>query len=432
MARQRVGTLAPPARSVHVSCAYRAVCGLWLVVWLALGTPATAAIASPGDLDASFGRGGVRIGPQGELEALARRSDGTLVAAGGHALARYHRDGRLDRSFAHGGAQVVRSASVSALALQPDGRIVVAGSAPAGTGHIALAVMRYRRDGGRDRSFARGGLETTRTGRDGRLFAIALQPNGRIVAAGFIQTGNRDRFVVARYRRDGRLDRSFSDDGLQITAIGERAIAFDAALQRDGKIVLAGMTETAGGLRFALARYLRNGRLDPSFGAGGVALGPAGYAAAAVIQPDGDIVAAGTAHGDFALTRYRPDGRLDPAFSDDGIQTTAISAVGGEDLALALVLAGDGTLVAAGRTQTQVYPVDDLSGDDFALARYLPDGRLDRSFATDGVQTTHFGSGGAEAHALVQQPGNGLVAGGVAQDPGGGQMRFALARYKAA
>jgi uncharacterized delta-60 repeat protein len=399
-------------------------------VWLALATSAAPALAHPGDLDASFGQGGIRIGPQGGVSGLVRLSDGKLLAAGGSTLARYHADGRMDRSFAQDGVRNVGGAAASALALQRDGRIVAAGSAPRADGGRAFAVVRYRRDGRRDRSFGRNGIQTTRMGRDSALFAVALQRDGRIVAAGLVQTAhNRLLFALARYRRDGRLDRSFSSDGVQTTAIAQRAFASAVALQRDGRIVVAGLTETATGLRFALARYLPNGRLDPSFAEGGIALGPPGYAAALVIQPDGKIVAAGTAQGEFALVRYLPDGHLDPAFADHGTQITAISPAGGSDLALALVLASDGTLVAAGMTQTRIYPADDLSGEDFALARYLPDGRLDGSFGVDGVQTTHFGPGGAEAHALVQGPGGGLLAAGVAQGPGGGQERFALARY---
>jgi uncharacterized delta-60 repeat protein len=300
-------------------------------------------------------------------------------------------------------------------------------------------VARYLRDGRRDRSFARDGLQVTPFVNGGSITAIALRRDGRIVVAGSVRTqDNRDLFAVARYRRDGRLDRSFSGDGVQTTAMAHRAMAFDLALQADGRIVVAGLVDTVnepgtpGALRFALARYSRDGRLDHSFSEDGIALGPPGYATAVAIQRDGRIVAAGgDAQAEFALVRYLPDGRLDPAFSGDGEQTTAISPGVGADLATALALARDGRIVVAGVTQTHVYPVDDLSGHDFAIARYLPDGRLDASFSADGVQTTHFGDGGSEARALVLEPDGRLVAGGIAQDPGGGQDRFALARYTA-
>jgi uncharacterized delta-60 repeat protein len=154
--------------------------------------------------------------------------------------------------------------------------------------------------------------------------------------------------------------------------------AFALVLQPDGKLVAAGTNN----IGFALARYLPDGRLDPTFGVGGkvttdFAFGGSDQASALILQPDGKLVAAGSAIVvdeifRFALARYRPDGSLDPTFGTGGRVVTEFGDRANR--ATALVLQPDGKLVAAGAT-------DD---GDFALARYRPDGSLDATFGTGG------------------------------------------------
>jgi len=140
-------------------------------------------------------------------------------------------------------------------------------------------------------------------------------------------------------------------------------------VQADGKLVAAGFTATDSGGDFALARYRRDGTLDPSFGTGGKVTtdfaGGADGAAALVVQTDGKLVAAGSATSgtglDVALARYRHDGSPDPTFGTGGKVTADFA--GGEDRAEALVVR-DGKLVAAGSTITA------SGGQKFALARY--------------------------------------------------------------
>jgi uncharacterized delta-60 repeat protein len=142
---------------------------------------------------------------------------------------------------------------------------------------------------------------------------------------------------------------------------------------------------------------------------------------AAVVQ-DGKVVAAGFAvvgaTVDFALARYHRDGALDRSFGTGGRVTTDF---GGGDQAQALVVQADGKLVAAGFTNAG-------AGEDFALARYRPNGTLDPTFGTGGKVTTDFAGGEDRAEALVVQGGR-LVAAGSTISASGGQ-RFALARYR--
>lgn len=165
----------------------------------------------------------------------------------------------------------------------------------------------------------------------------------------------------------GQLDPGFGRDGKVTTDFAGHAGA-SAVVVQDGKLVAAGFGLVGSGVDFALARYHRNGTLDRTFGMGGKVttdFGGGDQATALVVQADGKLVAAGltaTDSGvDFALARYHRNGTLDPSFGTGGKATTDFA--GGEDRAEALVVQG-GKLVAAGSTITG-------SGRQrFALARY--------------------------------------------------------------
>lgn len=309
-----------------------------------------------GRLDASFGRRGTvltDLSPTAktydQARALALQRDGKLVVAGGSTsfslssgrrlLVRYTARGRLDRSFGEDGTVSSRSGpSVGAggVAIQRDGKIVTAGSEGDG-----FAVTRYTARGRLDRSFGRGGTVSTKLASYSYGRAIAIQPDGKIVVVGNAALD----FGIARYTAAGTLDRSFGDGGKVVTNIGltkesdgsrypseDHAVA--VAIQGDGKIVVAGSSDVLGlsGEKgccladFALVRYTRDGRLDPSFGNGGKVLTHfvrSSYAEGIVIQPDGKLVAAGGGAGYFVLARYTADGKLDPTFGRGGrVRTT--------------------------------------------------------------------------------------------------------------
>lgn len=266
--------------------------------------------------------------------------------------------------------------------------------------------------GGKRAGFGPRGMVSTDFGGDDVANAIAVQGDGRIVAAG----GNRSEFALARYTRDGHLDRSFGLRGEVVTHVGpppvgsgpdERGGAEAIAIQPDAKIVVAGGV----GGEFALARYTRGGHLDPSFGAEGKVVTDVGGrqggprtellgAKAIALQADGKIVAAGAGPRHFALARYTSDGHLDASFGPGGV---VVTTVGGADAAEAIVVQADGRIVVAG-----------WSDFAFAVARYLPSGQLDGTFGTDGKVVTKAGEDdfdSAEAVA-VELDGKIVVAGG--------------------
>jgi uncharacterized delta-60 repeat protein len=358
------------------------------------------------------------------------------------ALARYNPDGTLDPSFGTGGKVTTGFAGgfagARALALQPDGKLVAVGMVETAMTR-AFALARYNPDGTLDPTFGIGGKVTSDLpGSKAEAAAVVLQADGKLVAAGNTVTGDTSDFdfALARYNPNGTLDLTFGTTGKVTTDIAggsfDRAAAL--ALQPDGKLVAAGNTVTGANSDFALARYDTNGALDTTYGAAGKVTtdiaGRSNLASALAVQPDGKLVAAGSALADnldFALARYNSNGTLDTTFGTGGTVTTDIAD--GPDRAAALILQPDGKLVAAGDAETG--GSTDAPVRYFALARYNPNGTPDPAFGTDGKVTTDIAEGFAEAEALVLQPDGKLVAAGDALvlAGAGGNTDFALARY---
>ncbi|MGH2651195.1 MAG: delta-60 repeat domain-containing protein, partial [Actinomycetota bacterium] len=408
--------------------------------------PPLAARAAPADLDPGFGIGGKVTTPIGSdddsASALALQGDGKIVAVGishngsdfAFAVVRYNPNGSLDAGFGSGGKVTTDIGSgddfAEAVAVASDGKILVAGESDNGP-NSDFSLVRFNPDGSLDTTFDTDGKVLTdfQGGDDGAL-GMAIQSDGKIVAAGDSFQDQDSDFALARYNSDGSLDPSFGGDGKVTTDIGsDDDSAFGVALQGDGKIVAAGSSfdVALGTFDFALARYNQNGSLDPTFAGDGTATTAVGSgfdeAAYVAVQADGRIVAAGeSASGtssDFALARYRPDGTLDPSFGGDGTVVTSISP--GDDGAFGVALAPSGKIVAAG----DAFGVENF---DFALARYNPDGALDTTFAGDGTATTSVGPGDDGALGVAIQGDAKIVAAGFSFN--GANHEFALVRYQ--
>ena len=326
------------------------------------------------------------------------------------ALARYDANGTLDISFSGDGKETTdfggSDYGAYDVALQPDDKIVAVGHTSGGD----FALARYNADGTLDRSFSGDGKETTdfggpRYGTDHGAYDVALQPDAKIVAVG--RTGGGD-FALARYNADGSLDTSFSGDGKETTDLGGWDYGRAMAIQADGKIVVAGTSLVGADGDFALTRYNPNGTLDSSFSGDGKETPDFGVrhdGEAVALQADGKIVVAGSSQsddGNFALTRHKTDGSLDTTFSGNGEQTTNF---GGRDFGHAVAIRPGGEILVAGE-----------SAIDFALAVYKPDGSLDSAFSADGKQTTDFGASGFGsldiANDVAIQPDGKIVAAG--------------------
>ena len=267
-----------------------------------------------------------------------------------------------------------------------------------GIGNFAL--VRYNSNGTVDPTFGVNGRTVTDfkalpngSRSDDFGNSIVLQPDGKILTAGYTNSPNGDNnFALVRYNSNGTVDPTFGVNGRTVTdfkALPDGSRSSDSAsaviLQLNGKIVAAGITNSPNGdYNFALVRYNSNGTVDPTFGVNGRTVTdfkalPDGRrssdsASAVILQLDGKIVAAGISNspnGDynFALVRYNSNGTVDPSFGVNGRTVTDFKALPdgsrSDDLAHAVVLQSDGKIVAAGNTTSP-------NGDyNFAVVRYL-------------------------------------------------------------
>ncbi|MBI3653774.1 MAG: hypothetical protein HY231_22300 [Acidobacteria bacterium] len=349
------------------------------------------------------------------------------------------RAGDLDSRFGTGGKVVTDFAGgldeAHNVVLQSDGKIVVAGDSGDASDEVTTSdfgLARYNPDGSLDAGFGTGGKVTADFAKGfDQVLGLALQSDGRIIAAGYAKTKTGKDWGVARFNTDGSLDSSFGTGGKVTTDFANNFDSADAVVvQNDGRIIIAGFATTSTNMDFALVRYNRDGSLDSSFGNGGkvttdFAKG-ADNAPAVALQSDGKIIAAGRARTswsgfDFALVRYNRDGSLDSSFGKGGKVTTDFG--GGAEGIRAMAIQSDSRIVVAGFTNRGETNLN------FAVARYQSDGSLDSNFGKDGKVITDFALNFEDAaHSVaLQSDGRIVVVGHTVQ--GGTNYDFALARY---
>ncbi len=417
--------------------------------WSASGGSAAAeslenrCLLAAGDLDPSFGTDG-KVSTSFGFNAIGRsaaiQSDGKIVVAGDNnstfMLARYNSDGSLEgvvtTDFGTSEGYAV------GVAVQTDGKVVVVGTIYNGANND-FALARYNINGSLDTTFDGDGMLTTDFGGlNDRAVGLVIQPNGRIVVAGYADSvgdafGDNSDFALVRYNSNGSLDTTFDGDGKLATdfpALGVfgEDFGYAIALQSDGKIVVAGISVniTRDDYDFALARYNTSGSLDTSFdGDGRVTtdfIAAADTATSVVIQPDGKIVVAGYTDAlgtkDFALVRYNKNGSLDATFDFDGRATTGFGTA--DDVTASMALQSDGKIVVVGHS--------DYFGDqDFEVIRYNTNGSLDTSFSENGGVLADFGDSDDNAGSVVIQPNGRIIVAGFTTI--NGNTNFALARF---
>jgi len=386
--------------------------------------------------------------------------------------------GAIDTTFGFGGKGIaafdaggLKADTAVAMAIQADGKIVVAGGCDGPNGNRDFAIARFQVDGAPDPNFGVNGK--VRFAFDGggndndEAFAVAIQPDGKIVVAGQTDTSVPDiDMAVIRLNTNGSLDDGGANDstpGDNFNADGKISIFFDlggskfdiakAVAIKGDRIVVAGYAQT-GTFNFdmAVAQLDFAGNLDNAFSPGGTDggsgrtvvafdLGGLNIDEAHAVAVQGDkILLAGTAHTaadgvDMAIARLDSAGVLDSTFSPGGTEGNGKAIVGfnigGNDFDSAdgMVVQPDGKIVLAGAVAVSA------TDFDFGVARLLPEGGLDTAnfgFG-DGKSTAHFDLGGNnddKARSVAVQKDGKIVVAGTVQVGGAGDYDFGVVRFK--
>ena len=351
--------------------------------------------------------------PDGKIVVAGATAETNSFVVADFAVARFNADGSLDPTFNFDGKTTINFGGwdgAYAAVLQPNGKIVLAGF---GVGDsVDVAVARLNADGSRDTTFDGDGKKWFGSPGGDVARAVLVQPDGKLLLAGYANL----HFAAWRLNAGGSLDTSFDGDGTAAVAFGGSDIGETAALLPNGKLIVAGITD---GGKTAVARLNGNGALDLTYGGDGertLDYGGNDAVRAVLVQPDSKIVVVGSSYpgGDIVVTRLNASGSLDTGFDGDGTRSVDF---GGYEDGYAIARQSDGKLVVAGNTSVD---------NDLAVARLNPDGSLDATFDGDGRRTIGFGGNDNARAVLVQGDGKIVVVGDGA--PNGPGLDLAITR----
>jgi uncharacterized delta-60 repeat protein len=380
---------------------------------------------APGNLDPTFGNGGVvqeSFGKNVRPADAALQPDGKLVIVGTldnfdiasqvSAVLRYLPSGALDTSFGQRGLVIQAftnfTNAAESVAIQSDGKIVILAAASSADGSINQSLLaRFDADGSLDSTFGSGGQVIVNFPHPATFVTpasvTALQPDGRILVGGVVRPLGRNRHhlpvmtALARYNANGAPDTTFGTNGVaEAIAIGEPSAL--AVLSGGGILAVNEDAQSA--------QFTSNGTLLSSPVGGTVTATT--HTSDSAFQPNAQFLVASSVRGpgytlatDIQVRRFQPTGTVDPAFQ------TPLFKFGPSgpfpNFANTIVVAPGGKIVVAGGTQTAG------GGQDAGVARLNANGSLDATFGNGGAVTTAFQHGG-QVLAVVIQPDGKIVA----------------------
>ena len=393
----------------------------------------TIAAASPGSLDPTFGNRGFVVFPQEtySVNDVKVQADGRILISGdtagtgnsigGFSVIRFRADGRPDKTFGSGGLTVAPFNAglniAESLALQPDGKIIAAGNTiEDGSRARAMAVARFMQTGLLDSTFGSKGTDqlVLAGSTNSSAFVVLLLPNGQMLIGGGASFPSGQSGVVVRLNANGSIDTTFGSSGVATT--GRMATVVGIGVQSDGKIVaLAGGTAI---------RFLSNGTIDPQQARG--TLDSQAHFGPSMLTPQEKILAALEVHdsqsgNDFDTQTFRlfPDGTNDRSFVSPVFDFLSSAEDVYQNAPFCIALQGDGKVLVAGAGQNSNATFEG------AVARLTRTGPLDQSFGQNGIVASVL-DGNDQFSALAVQADGKIVAAGLSLAPNGDLV---VARY---
>jgi len=322
-------------------------------------------------------------------------------------------NGAVDASYGNNGFSDVVSMFPSAAALQADGKIVVGGT----DGNQSLMLARYTTAGTLDPTFGNNGVVMSRPGDPYRyLNTLVITSDGKIIIGGQASFNGKGQFLVARYTTTGTLDNTYGNNGIVTTDFNSsNAMVSSLALQADGKLIAAGVVNGPSGGDFALARYNADGSKDLSFHGSGETTSDFSFndwARSVVVDANGKIYAGGQSYDNtfaqrFTIARYNSDGSPDFGFNG-GTGFVWVTGTTSFDILINIALQSDGKIIASGHTNRN-------GNNDVMVARINTNGTVDNSFGSngDGIVYADINSYYDESDFLAIQPDDKIITGGL-------------------
>ena len=400
--------------------------------------------AQSGDLDTSFNGNGVVIGNYTEdnnsADAMVIQADGKIVVAGGTGIAssieigvsRLNTDGTVDTTFGTDGVTIINSGWIKSFVydmdVQPDGKIVLAGYRWNNeTGDFLM--VRLNEDGSLDDSFGTNGVAIIDNGETEVAESFTILPDGKFIISGYVF----DDFTMVRINNDGSVDTTFGNNGWVRTEFGDSSsYSFVTTVNADGRIVLGGMALSFdNGYQYAAAAYNPDGSLDTSFGTDGKVMFNVGdnndFGKSIIQLEDGKILFGGHSYYDTAPLRYE---LAIVRLNADGSFDTSYGNNGifktrlvanGESYLADMVLQPDGKLVITGTA-------NESGVYSYGITRVTADGQLDTTFGENGKVVSYIDINDSESFNIaLQTDGKILVSGDTY--PQNNTAQFFVARY---
>lgn len=276
---------------------------------------------SNGSLDTTFGNNGILNIPIVNIQnvkCIAIQSDDKILLggqtnSGGFFIARLNSDGTIDPTFGSGTGIVnyLNSAISICLAIQLDGKIIISGNSNTISG-TEILIARLNTDGSLDKSFNNTGIVIVNISNFDFATSEIIQPDGKILSAGFVIMDNLKFPIIIRLNVDGSFDNTFGNNG--IIMLGSINGSFDSiGLQNDGKIIASGTGNDGLTTKFLTVRMNPNGAIDINYGRRGIVLTDVGgnstnSVKSMIIDPSNNLATVGgcspCGQHSFKLVRY--------------------------------------------------------------------------------------------------------------------------------
>jgi uncharacterized delta-60 repeat protein len=376
---------------------------------------------SNGSADSTFASDGNLLGYYpgngiGYISAMVQ-NDGKIVVngttyAGGpssnYFLARFKSNGATDLTYGNNG---IANTNGDYAVMQTDQKVVESNYSFDSTGATEIMLSRYNKDGSPDLTYGTNGVVLSAFSGE-FLQTMAIQPDNKVLAAGYINNAIGSDLVLVRFNTDGTPDATFGTGGAVTVDFQPQDDPLTLAIGNGGKILVGEVGYTASNQDvIVVARFNSNGSIDSSFAQNGemtLSIGVEAIPGTVAFQQDGKILLGYVVSYDNIVyynfvTRYQPNGVTDSLFGVNG--TIAVDGSG-------LLLESDQKILVSGTV------TDAQNNTDFSIARYNTNGIPDSAFGTNGNTTTRFVRGESEVEGVAIS-NNELIADGFGDDPMG-------------